>query len=271
MINRKSKLNPKKHYLQISLNNTLEEAHQIITNLPLSDRILIEAGTPLIKRYGEEGIRQIKQWYTEHLWGQIIEPSIKPFHHSQPLISLLLDSAKDHQSSSKKTISSSSLLSKINPYVVADLKMMDRGETEVNIAARAGADAVIAIGHSPIESLNAFIQKCEDLNLDSMIDMMNVSYPLSILRQLKKLPQVVILHRGVDEEKFNKEKQIPLYEIRRIKSNYDILVSVAGGDTIKDVEHAIFNDADIVIVWKSFFQNSSETSNLAQNFLKEIK
>ena len=154
---------------------------------------------------------------------------------------------------------------------MADLKMMDRGETEVNIAARAGADAVIAIGHSPIESLNAFIQKCEDLNLDSMIDMMNVSYPLSILRQLKKLPQVVILHRGVDEEKFNKEKQIPLYEIRRIKSNYDILVSVAGGDTIKDVEHAIFNDADIVIVWKSFFQNSSETSNLAQNFLKEIK
>ncbi len=58
-----SKLNPRKRYLQIALNSTLEEAHKIINQIPISDRILIEAGTPLIKRYGEQGIRQIKQWY----------------------------------------------------------------------------------------------------------------------------------------------------------------------------------------------------------------
>jgi len=57
-----SKLSPRKRYLQIALNSTLEEAHKIIAQVPISERILIEAGTPLIKRYGEEGIRQIKQW-----------------------------------------------------------------------------------------------------------------------------------------------------------------------------------------------------------------
>lgn len=250
-----SKLSSRKRYLQIALNNTLEEAYKIITQIPVSERILIEAGTPLIKRYGEKGIRKIKKWYEGRIFGQFFQP-IKTPSTTSSLVRL-----------PQKQLPNPEII----PYVVADLKMMDRGETEVEIAARAGVDAVIALGHSPIESLNAFIQKCEELNLDAMVDMMNVEYPLSILRQLKKLPRVVILHRGVDEERFNKEKQIPLHEIRRIKGNYDILVSVAGGDTIREVQRAVFNDADIVVVWKSFFQSTSDTAKLAEEFLKEIK
>ncbi len=241
-----SKLNPRKKYLQISLNHTLEEAKKIIQQIPLSDRILIEVGTPLIKRYGEKGIREIKRWYVAHLHAQL-------FHHAF------------------KSKSPSELELEVFHYVVADLKMMDRGETEAELAARAGADAAIALGHAPIESLNAFIQKCEELGLDAMVDMMNVEYPLSILRQLKKLPRVVILHRGVDEERFNKEKQIPFHEIKRIKSNYDLLVAVAGGDTLQEVQRSIFNDADIVIIWKSFFQSTGDIAQIVKEFLKEIK
>src|SRR3989344_759283 len=105
-----------------------------------------------------------------------------------------------------------------------------------------------------------------------MIDMMNVEYPLSVLRALKKVPPVVIIHRGVDEEKFNQEKQIPLHEIRRIKGNYNnIMISIAGGDTLREVQRSIFNDADIVVVWKSVYQNTSETISLVEGFLKEVK
>ncbi|HHE64929.1 MAG TPA: hypothetical protein ENL09_02795 [Bacteroidetes bacterium] len=268
-----SKLNPRKRYLQIALNSTLEEAQRIIAQLPISDRILIEVGTPVIKRYGEEGVRLIKEWYTLRVLGQMVgpTPTTKSFGASESLISLFLKAARRNYLRNYSRIQMAQGLPLIVPYVVADLKMMDRGETEVEIAARAGADAAVALGHSPIESLNAFIQNCEDLGLDAMIDMMNVEYPLSILRQLKKLPRVVILHRGVDEERFNKEKQIPLHEIRRIKSNYDILIAVAGGDTLREVKRAIFNDADIVVVWKSFFQSTKETAMLAEQFLKEIK
>ena len=104
-----------------------------------------------------------------------------------------------------------------------------------------------------------------------MVDMMNVEYSLAILRKLKKQPAVVILHRGVDEEIFNKEKQIPYHEIQRVKGAYDIMLSIAGGDTAREVQRAFFNSADIAIVWKNFYTSSDQTVNIAQEFLKEIR
>jgi len=225
-------LSKKQKYLQIALNNTLEEAKLIIDQLPVYERIIIEVGTPLIKAYGVDAIIQIKSW-----WSWKVKISGKKF----------------------------------DPYVVADLKTMDRGATEVEIAYSGDADAAIALGTAPIETLNIFIEKCRELKIDAMIDMMNIDFSLQVLRELKNLPDVVILHRGVDEEEFNPESEIPYHEIHRIKENYDILVSVAGGDTIQEVQRAIFNDADIVIVWKNFYKSSSDISKLAQEFLNEIK
>lgn len=258
-----SRLNPKKRYLQVALNGTLEDANEIIRSLPKNDRILIEVGTPLIKRYGEYGISQIRQWYEQHLSGQILAPSVSP---SNSLISILLQSVI-----AKSSVPATKINNEIHPYIVADLKTMDRGQTEVEIAARGGASAAIALGTAPIETLNLFIEKCEENGLDAMIDMMNVEFPLSVLRALKKVPPVIIIHRGVDEEKFNKEKQIPLHEIRRIKGNYNIMISIAGGDTLKEVQRSIFNDADIVVIWKSVFQQTSDTAEIVKGFLKEIK
>lgn len=226
----KTILSSKKRYLQVALNSTMEDARQIIADLPVSDRILVEAGTPLIKRFGAAGIGQIHGWLMDRFSG-----------------------------------------SGVFPYVVADLKTMDRGAAEVGIALEGGANAAIALGSAPIETLNSFLESCETNGIDAMIDMMNVEYPLSVLRALKKIPPVVILHRGVDEEKFNREKQIPLHEIRRIKGNYNVMISIAGGDTIREVQRSIFNDADIVVIWKSVFQSTDETVNLIKGFLKEIK
>ena len=101
-----------------------------------------------------------------------------------------------------------------------------------------------------------------------MIDMMNVEFPLAVLRALKKVPRVVVLHRGVDEERDNKEKMLPLHEIRRLKGNYDIMISIAGGDTLREVQSAVFNDADIVVIWKSVYTSSEDTRNLVEGFLK---
>ena len=49
-----------------------------------------------------------------------------------------------------------------------------------------------------------------------------------------------------------------------------MLISIAGGDTLREVQRAVFNDADIVVVWKSFYQKSGDTGALAQEFLDEV-
>ncbi|MEO0249293.1 MAG: orotidine 5'-phosphate decarboxylase / HUMPS family protein [candidate division WOR-3 bacterium] len=52
-------LNQKIRYLQIAFNDNLAAAKQILSQIPKSDRILIEAGTPFIKTEGLQGIRGI--------------------------------------------------------------------------------------------------------------------------------------------------------------------------------------------------------------------
>ena len=263
-------LDPKKRYLQIALNSTLDEARRIIFQLPVSDRILVEAGTPLIKRYGSRGIWSIKSWWGQRLGLAQYIPNSKSQNQKLPgLIGIITQAMKESRKTQQLKQQGPQL--GIEPYVIADLKCMDRGNTEVEIARAGGANAAVALGHAPIETLDAFIENCKKSGLDSMIDMMNVSFPLEILRQLKELPKVVVLHRGVDEESYNREKEIPFHEVARIKSQYDIIIAVAGGDTIQEVQRAAFNDTDIVVVWKSFYKSGGETAKLAEDFLKEVR
>ena len=262
-------LDPKKSYLQVALNSTLDEAQRIIAALPRSERIIVEAGTPLIKQYGEFGIAQITRWYADHLAGNDAEMA-PPISVNSPFTQFVATLATAATQSKLKTTAAESV-GVVRPYVVADLKTMDRAETEVKMAARAGARAAIALGLAPIETLNTFIEACEANGMDAMIDMMNVEYPLAVLQKLKKIPPVIIIHRGVDEERLNKEKMIPLHEIRRIKGMYDVMISIAGGDSIREVQRAAFNDADIVVIWKSVFERSEDTAALVGEFLAEVK
>ena len=100
--------------------------------------------------------------------------------------------------------------------------------------------------------------------------MMNVDKPYQVLRKLKKLPVVVMLHRGVDEEEYS-DKPVPIYQINKIKGAFNTLVSIAGGDTLREIQSAVFNRANIVVVWKNFYQASDDTSKLAKEFLAKIK
>lgn len=260
-----SGLNPRSRYLQIALNNTLSEAQQIIMRLPMDSRIILEVGTPLIKEYGAQAIRNIRSWYSLRAAGAHVQTSVA----QKSLIGMLINAAM--QGAATQLPANAPVVAGFQPYIVADMKTMDRGQREVAIAANAGANAVIALGTAPTETLNAFIAACRSHGVDPMIDMMNVEYPINVLGKLKKLPPIVILHRGVDEEDNNREKQLPLHHIQRIKGAYNMMVSVAGGDKIREVQRAFFNDADIVVAWRSFYSSTDDTASLAQRFLQEVK
>ncbi len=146
-------------------------------------------------------------------------------------------------------------------YIIADNKCSDLALREVEIMAEAGANATTCLGIAPVETIDLFIKECQRLNIDSIIDMTNVESPIEILRKLKNVPDIVVLDRI--------NRQIPYYQINQIKGSYDIMVAVTGGETMRDIQSMILNNADIVIVQESFY--SSQSDELINTFLKKIK
>lgn len=220
-------LDSKTRYLQIAFNDDLYSALKIISLLPQNERIMIEAGTPFIKRVGIGGINAIR-----NIWAG---------------------------------------------EIVADLKTTDGAVEEVKMINYAGATAATVIGSAPKETINLFIQRCDDFSMTSMIDMLGVEDPLDIIRHLKKPPKVVVLHRGRDEET-TRGKVIKYKHINKILSKYDVLISAAGGVDLKEARSAIFNGANIVVVnvvnpddpWTGIRTNE-DIAEMAKKFLKTIE
>lgn len=154
-------------------------------------------------------------------------------------------------------------------YILADLKCMDRGATETDLFAHAGANAVTCLGLAPIATVDTFIKECENLKIDSFVDMLGVKFPFEILQKLKKKPTGVVLHRGVDESE-NRAKAIPYTEINRIFGAYNCIIASAGGETSREVSRAHFNGARIAVVWREFNPLTKNGQAIIQEFLRKV-
>jgi bifunctional enzyme Fae/Hps len=190
-------LDSKFRYLQIAFNHDSQTVARVLPRIPRDQRIIIEAGTPYIKREGANAIRFIRR-----LW-----PG----------------------------------------YVLADVKTMDGAAEEALMAAYAGANGATVLGAAPPETINLFIESCKQLGIDAFIDMIGIEDPIKVLRNVRKPPKAVILHKGRDEES-TRSKVIKYVHIKRIKSKYDVLISAAGGIDLRQAQSASFNGASIVTV-----------------------
>ncbi len=206
-------------YLQISLDAPeLEKAKKVLAQLPGSDRIIIEVGTPLIKRYGTRVIGDLRQ------------------------------TNKD-------------------AFMVADLKTLDVGKVEVDIAYEDTADAVVAAGLAPPETLDAFVHEAKRLGIYGIIDMLNVEDPVAKLKTLKDLPEVVILHRGIDQETGRSSGLERIKIIRQTFADKRFLIAVAGGIVPETAKEALEQGADILIVGR-YVTQSKDIERAVRDFLE---
>ena len=143
-------LDHRTRYLQIAFNYDISLVRHILPRIPASPNILIEAGTPFIKREGLRGIYEMRR-----MWGGLI---------------------------------------------VADMKISDGAINEVDMTRQAGADAVTIMGSAPIETVNLAIERCEQVNLISMVDLLGIDEPLHVFRSMLHKPGAAVLHLGRDEE-----------------------------------------------------------------------
>ena len=206
-------------YLQISLDNPeLEKAKKVLEELPGSDRIIIEVGTPLIKRYGTRIMNELRQ-------------------------------------------------TKKDAFMVADLKTLDVGKVEVDIAYEDTADAVVASGLAPPETLDAFVHEAKRLGIYGVVDMLNVENPVEKLKSLKEFPEVVILHRGIDQETGRTCGLERIQIIRKTFSDKKFLIAVAGGIVPETAKEALEQGADILIVGR-YVTQSRDIERAVRDFLE---
>ena len=206
-------------YLQIALDApSIESAKKVLEQLPGSDRIIIEVGTPLIKRYGTRVISDIRQ------------------------------TAKDK-------------------FVIADLKTLDVGKVEVDIAYEDTADAVVAAGLAPAETLDATVAESRRMGIYSVIDMLNVEDVLAKLKSIKDLPDIVILHRGIDQESGRTCGLERIKMIRQAFPNKKLLIAVAGGIVPETAKEALEQGADILIVGR-YVTQSKDIVRSIRDFLE---
>ncbi len=187
----------KSNYLQLAFNHTLADFVKLIGRIPPHEHLIVEAGTPLIKREGVGVIRKMKQFW----------PGL----------------------------------------VYADIKVVDGAEAEVRAAQHAGADFVTAVGNASVQTLKIFVDTCRQVGIKSVVDMINTPNPMRVLWKANTVPDVAMIHRGRDEE--NSFGTVIQYKnIAKIKGKWDIMVGAAGGIDKKELQSAIFNGADIVVV-----------------------
>jgi len=206
-------------YLQISLDiPDLERNKKIIASLPRSDRIILELGTPLIKRYGTK------------------------------VISELREIAKD-------------------VFFVADLKTLDVGKVEADLAYEETADAVVAAGLAPVETLNAFIHEAKRLGIYAVVDMLNVEDPVKKLRMLKDFPDIIVLHRGIDQETGRTLGLELIQGLRQTFKEKRFLIAVAGGIVPETAKEALAKGADILVVGR-YVTQSKDIERAVRELLK---
>jgi bifunctional enzyme Fae/Hps len=206
-------------YLQIALDApSLEGAKKVIEQLPGSDRIILEVGTPLIKRYGTRGINELRQI------------------------------AKDK-------------------FIIADLKTLDVGKVEVDIAYEDTADAVVAAGLAPPETLDATVSEAKRLGIYAVIDMLNVEDVLAKLKSIREFPDIVILHRGIDQETGRSSGLERIKIIRQEFPNKKFLIAVAGGIVPETAKEALEQGADILIVGR-YVTQSKDIERSVRDFLE---
>ncbi len=130
--------------------------------------------------------------------------------------------------------------------IVADMKTMDVGGMEVEIAAKAGANTVVVLAAADDETIKEAVRSARNYDAKIMADMLGVRDPAQRTREVCKLGVDYIgVHVGIDSQMRGED---PLNILSDVISQSTVPVAVAGGINSENAASMVERGVDIVIV-----------------------
>lgn len=158
---------------------------------------LLEAGTPLIKRYGMEAVRRLRQTVPH-----------KP--------------------------------------LVADMKTMDAGALEANLAFDAGANIMTVLGCASNTTIQAALDVAVRLQQSVAVDLVNVADKATRARELAQMGvHFIAVHTASDEQRQGRN---PLTDLAEVRASVDAPLMVAGGITPHSLPALLLHKPNVLIV-----------------------
>ena len=137
-------------------------------------------------------------------------------------------------------------LSKLGKKVVADMKTMDVGSIEAEMAAKAGAGIISILGVASNETINEAIEAAKRYGIEVMVDLIGIR---DVEKRAKELEEMgvdyICVHTAVDEQMTGKDF---FRDLKKIVRSCSIPIAVAGGINSETARIAVKNGATIVIV-----------------------
>ena len=139
-------------------------------------------------------------------------------------------------------------LKETNPEktLVADMKTMDTGAFETEMAAKAGADVVCVLAVSDDSTIKDALKSARKYGVKLMIDLIGVRDEIKRAKELEKIgADYLCLHVGIDQQMTGKS---PLKTLKNLVKNTNVPIAVAGGINSETVADIVNAGASIVIV-----------------------
>ncbi len=130
--------------------------------------------------------------------------------------------------------------------IVADMKTMDTGAFETEMASKAGADVVVILGAADDSTIKDAIKSARKYGTKIMIDLIGVKDKIKKAQELEKFGiDYLCIHIGIDEQMMGKK---PLEILKQITKNTNIPIAVAGGINSENAADLVKAGASIIIV-----------------------
>ncbi|MEA1966489.1 MAG: 3-hexulose-6-phosphate synthase, partial [Euryarchaeota archaeon] len=148
--------------------------------------------------------------------------------------------------------------------IVADMKTMDTGAIEVEMAAKSGADIVAILGGADDSTIEDAVRSARKYGVALMADLLSVDDPINRAKKLEELGiECICVHAGIDQQMKGMDALAVLKEVADAVG-IEVEVAVAGGLDSGDAAKAASLGADVIIVGGAITRSDNVASSAGE-------